>query len=308
MKFRITNIFFVILPFIFGCGYRSRYGVGFDPIDTNTNSINRSFAQYKLPYSNLTGKDIIAKALENRFIHDKDNNPLDIEKNNNLEEGLGYIFMNCLRFKLKVLENECKDVSHYVEWKDKCPKPWKYRTQVISNKEYGVFYLESVQMGEYYPNDKDSIVRNYDIVKNEPKKNRKSPYITVYYTDEETDKENKKRFDVPVEIDHLLRDNSYLIELPACLHKIKSKYLDPFLLYPTQTDRKGLHHNYWNNRKEFLDFKKNYDNSSSEVRCICGNPFKKPNEDFLEEHNHEDTWGDKWNANMQKKHIFSCSI
>lgn len=297
IRFIIKNSFshfFVTWIFFISCTSRSKYSIG--PIDTNINTVQRSLNPRSVQYENLLEEGFFNNALDHGFLHPGDHR-LNIDVNNQLESGLGYIFINTLRLKLDAIRPNHPNRIYFNslnKWSNEigvntfiCPKPWKYRVQNIRGIDYGVFYLESIQMGEYN-NINDNIINNDNIIDQ-----RRSPYVTVY-------DDNQVQRSILVEVDHLLKDNRYLIELPKRLHKFKTKVLDPSLCYHTQVDRSLFNANeYWRSRREHDQQLPNFNIET----CFCGINFEYNEVDEFVQHVHEQNWGLLWNVRMRSQHL-----
>lgn len=232
-------------------------------------------------------------------------------QNNDLEEGLGYIFFNTLRYKLSkdtddyvkelgLWVNNIDDEDNPVDVNNKypsfiCPRPWKYEVRDINKNQepYGVFYLDSVLMAEYHKFN-DHIINNYTNVES-----NRSPHTKIYYRDKHRNDQNTElnSLSVIVEIDHLLKDNSYLIELPKGLHKLKTSVLDPFILGKTETERLFNRRQYWGFNNDYVAIQ----DSRSSNTCPCGEVFQPPNGNVIVEHTHDRIWLNNFTNNWMPK-------
>lgn len=287
-------MFFLLL--LLGCTSGVKYGVGFSAnTDIGMEVVKGNMGQYRAKrYSDCIAEQSWRDATDHGFLSGN-NNILNFYQNNDLEEGLSYIFFNTLRAKLRAgvrhenlgLWGNQYDVMWYNNFK--CPKPWKYDVRTINGVEYGVFYLDCIQMGEYHRID-NSNSRNYDRIKD-----GLSPHMKVHYIDKNTYQPKSTSF--VVEIDHLLRDNNYLIELPKTLHNLKTKFLDPFILGRTNTVRSRFTTNqYWKKNKEYI---KALDNNDQCDNCLCGGVFQQPVTNRIVNHIHDEPWRANWIASMK---------
>lgn len=249
-----------------GCTHLSKYG-----IDTKKNVLEDRFNPVVLNYKDYISDRHWNDASTVGFI----SNPLDNSKifcdpfsNNNLEKGLGYIFFNTLLYTLEekkfswINYDPNKHVTKLPEYIDEngkiniiCPLPWKYEEihktkmkneKVIKDDLLSTFSLLSINIGEYYLEGQNGKpITNFDLIRGS-----RFPHVTYCYTDSNgTDRKKTS----PIEVDHLLRNNNYLIELPKCLHSLKTSKLDPFIPYRTRTDRKLLviDNGYWIRKSEY---------------------------------------------------------
>ncbi|WP_148269065.1 hypothetical protein [Cardinium endosymbiont of Encarsia pergandiella] len=312
------------------CTSKLKYGVR-DGIEITVPSLKKSFNEIVMDYNDMISQNQWNPVRTYGFARSslssitKNFNPV---VNNNLEAGLGYIFFNTLFFELNEKINRQGNSFKKVQWKNNreketdsnveylvCPRPWKYRVQKVNNIDYKVFYLPSIQMGEYYmmqgvPN------RNYNIIDNEGHSNQRAPYVTCFMQDGT----QEDQLPYPVQIDHLLRDNKYLIELPDSLHSRKTRVLDPFIPFSeTQTNRKAFSSSdFWRDRPEWDNVKKEFKklrrirNEEEKERkkrsiednmlkkCDCGNNFDEPRDGIIQDHEHGDRndFRTKWEAKL----------
>ncbi|TSJ79776.1 MAG: hypothetical protein NMK33_06535 (plasmid) [Candidatus Cardinium sp.] len=221
-----------------------------------------SIRRFNVPYSSVVAP-YWNNAVTKGFLSPTNLENFDSLENNSLERSLGYIFFNTLRARLsnergvshrnlQIWQGGVNNVTGFV-----CPKPWKYEIKRISAREYGCFYLDCVQMGEYFYDDNGDPIRNYDKIRNQ----RRVPYMKVCYTDGNREMPN----DFVLNIDHLLQDDTYLVELSKVLHDLKTDYLDPFITFQTQTSRNLPPITYWKNRADYLNVD---DNNIDECKCL----------------------------------------
>lgn len=239
-------------------------------------------------------------AAECGFLSLNNNAVFNYNQNNDLEEGLGYIFFNTLRAKLhgEVQHTDLdlwgNNEDHEVKYDGfRCPKPWKYVVRTINGENYGVFYLDSVLMGEYHRFN-NRIINNYTNVES-----NRSPHTKIYYRDKRRNDQNAEldSLSVIVEIDHLLKDNSYLIELPKDLHKLKTSVLDPFILGQTETERLFNRGHYWRLNNDYVAIQ----DGRPQNMCPCGEEFQPPNGNRIVEHTHDRTWLNNFTNNWMPK-------
>ncbi|MGI2299066.1 hypothetical protein ACRRVB_04820 [Candidatus Cardinium hertigii] len=297
----VLSLYFI---FFLGCRSGIQYN-SFPAIDTKVEKINNSLNGYRLSY-----KDIIAPYLHDAilkgFLHNSPNRQrYNLEANNNLEEGLGYIFFNTLRAKMSVAGLRLYKNLNLWQGRDndqgyRCPRPWKYMNREIGGVNYGVFYLDCVQMGEYYKIDSNNPIRNYDYINNEGKNYAKAPYMKVYYNTHTNGNDIEERSSsFKLHIDHLMKDNLYLIELPDKLHQLKTKHLDPFILLREEINRISVSvNNYWKTREDYISA---MDNDFS--NCRCGNQFEPPTNQLIANHQHNHDWKNNWIAKMNRSNV-----
>lgn len=281
---------YLFLPLITSCTSGVKYEI-FSAKDTCVSSIKANISLYnKNTYFDFISHDLWDDAVKHGFLRNNSALDFNCNQNNELEEGLGYIFFNTLRAKLHgevdhtntaLWGNNQDDQVLYNGFR--CPKPWKYETRNIKGKIYGVFYLDCVQMGEYHRFN-NSIRNNHDRINSGT-----APYMKVYYIDEDSVPESTS---LVLNIDHLLKDNAYLIELPKALHSIKTSVLDPFIIWKTETTRSFGTSEYWKQSKHYLEYDQNNN-------CMCGNPFEKPVGNRVVDHIHNELWKIDWIANMK---------
>ncbi|MCT4697393.1 hypothetical protein [Candidatus Cardinium sp. TP] len=301
---KLNRFYFLFsLLLLFSCCSGTKGTFGFDVLNPNISKMKKSIKNIDVQHSTSV-ESYWDKTLEKGFLSDK--KTFDPNKNNELELGLGYIFFNTLRAKLS---NE-KNVNHANPqiWNNKiknakgfkCPKPWKYKVIETNNDPCGIFYLDCVQMGEYFYDDKSIPFRNFDKIYNEGKNNGKAPYMKVYYADNNQETSD----DFILNIDHLLRDNSYLIELPKILHNLKTDYLDTFIPGPSQTGRSMSASTYWRNREDYLDVRSSYirDNNFDINPCMCRASFQLTG-NIINDHIHNNPWGKDWTAKMMRDNV-----
>ncbi|MCT4697363.1 hypothetical protein [Candidatus Cardinium sp. TP] len=295
LKLKVNNkltwyIFSFSLLLLSACNSRIGYNL-FGAINTDLKSMKKNISDYQTRYSNLVEpywNDVIS----NGFLTDDGNrNQYDLNQNNNMERGLGYIFFNTLRARLNRSVNH-EDVrlwnGKYTNFR--CPRPWKYRAD--EGRGFGYFSLDCVQMGEYFYGIDQAPVRNFDRIYS-----GRAPYMRVCYTD---DNEERSRNFV-LNIDHLLRDNSYLIELPKVLHDLKTRYLDPFITFRTETNRDIIPTStYWRSRPDYIEA---LGNRELLDQCSCLEPFQTPRSEIITEHIHNVPWKTNWGANMMVDNI-----
>ncbi|MGI2298374.1 hypothetical protein ACRRVB_00915 [Candidatus Cardinium hertigii] len=182
-------------------------------------------------------------------------------------------------------DESCKDKSSREKFI--CPRPWKYVVKTINGCKCGVFELENIQTGEYFKvPDQPKKLTNYDIV-NISKRRKSAPYIMVHHI-KNVNKSGTQEA-MKVEVDHLMRDNRYIIELPSQIHKIKTMYLDPFIRTVSFTDRNIINSDsYWRSRDEFSKNQKTLD-------CKCGSQDSfKPRST----HEHKGNYAKNYEAKM----------
>ncbi|AXI24632.1 hypothetical protein CE557_848 [Cardinium endosymbiont of Sogatella furcifera] len=305
LKLKVSNklswyIFSCFLLLLSACNSRIGYNA-FDAISTDSERMRHNIAKYQTRYSNIV-EPYWNNAILKGFLT-VGNNQYDPNQNSNMENGLGYIFFNSLRARL----NKSVDHTNLNIWNGAyqnfdCPKPWKYEVRTISGREYGVFYLDCVQMGEYFCGVDQIPTRNFDRIYNQNRPNGRAPYMKVCYAD--GNQERSRNF--VLNIDHLLKDNSYLIELPKVLHDLKTDYLDPFITFRTETDRNVVSAStYWRSRKDYIDMR---NDPQGIDQCLCLRPFQPPIAGIINEHIHDNNanngyWKTNWSSDMMRDNV-----
>lgn len=305
--------YFIGLVISFGCVSKVKYGANKDSIlDTNLTSLKSSFNNQKqFKYSHAIEDRYWDDAYNAGFVtntNDPGYNKFKAKSNNSLEKGLGYIFFNSLRNKmhnLGIVWKNIDEIQRNRNFNNKnvlCPKPWKYRLQIVEGEEYGVFYLPSVQMGEYNKLQPGGNIykRNYDIISSD----RRSPYVKCFLESNPNDYRAKL-----VVLDHLLQNDDFLVELPESVHIKKTRFLDKFNLYPPSPTRFTTI-SYWQNRKEFedLDTMNQPDRLIALPRCAndfnpqadrCNMMFVQPQRGFIPVHDHSTSFKDNWSVKLR---------